>query len=136
MKRAIFLFFIYLSASSILVSGNGIVLSIHTCLFNSEKNISLFKENSCCSSKEKSCDSCNHDEKPSVTTKCCTSEVSYHKINTTFLPQKSAGFPEITFFQNTFSDVIVHSETGINYYFFIPPLLPERLPILHHQLLI
>lgn len=97
MKKIRINFLIYFITASILISGNGIVLAIHTCLSSSSKDISFFKEPSCCSKNDKSCNSdCNKNKhKDSLASKCCTSEIAYHKINAPFLTQKSLSIPSI-----------------------------------------
>ena len=121
MKKLIHRFFIYLLTTSIFISGNGVVVAMHTCLSSSIKNVSLFKESSCCSEKNKFCDSGCHDQKESLSSKCCFSEFSYHKVNAPFLLQKTHEVPSINYINTplfTYS-AIINCETG--FFHFIPP---------------
>ena len=72
---------------AILFSSNGLVLSIHSCLFNSSKEIALFSESDCC----KITDDC-HNEIPGkekkVNSTCCNSELTYLKTGSLFLNKK------------------------------------------------
>ena len=138
MKKFRHHFLIYFITASILISGNGIVLAIHTCLSSVCTDVSFFKESSGCSKRNKSCSSdCNKNkEKKTLTLKCCTSEVAYHKINAPFLPQKALSVPSI----NLISLPIFSFNAIVNSHpidcSFIPIIIPLTLPFVHQQLLI
>ena len=131
-------FLIYFITASVLISGNGIVLEIHTCLSSSSKDISFFKEPSCCSKKNKSCNSdCNKNKhEDALASKCCTSQVAYHKIKASFLPQKSLSIPSINLISlPLFSNYSILNCQRIDWYFITPvALLP--LSFTHRELLI
>lgn len=134
MKKVTGRFLIGLLTSIILLTGNGIVLSIHTCFAKSDRKVSLFVENSCCDTEKKSCDSENDCNK--LTSKCCSSEHSYYKISAPFLIQKFSYFftaPAINslIYLENFSTKIAHVSDD-----FITPFPPEDIPFLYHQLLI
>jgi hypothetical protein len=76
----------YLLLVAILISGNGVVLAIHTCLSTSSKSISLFEEKSCCEKEDSN--SCNNDCEHDVKSDCCSSELKYQKLNTPFILEK------------------------------------------------
>ena len=114
-------FFIYLLTSAVLISGNGVVLAFHTCLTSSVKNVSLFKVKSCCSDDDKKCNSPVHSEKKSLTSKCCSSEITYQKINTTYLPEKSFQFPLLNLFYHHFFTFNIIAKCKSTLFRFIPP---------------
>jgi hypothetical protein len=68
----------------VLITSNGIVLAYHTCLKNSNTNVSLFQNKSCCGKTKKSCES---TERKSVKSNCCVSSFSYHKVSVNTVPQ-------------------------------------------------
>src|SRR4051812_26882707 len=84
--------FIYLIAASVLVSGNGVVLAIHTCLSSKTKEITLFTQSGCCSKKALNCNIPKAGNAGNLNSKCCASEYNYYKITSPFLPQKQVGF--------------------------------------------
>ena len=138
MKKIRINFLIYFITSSILISGNGIVLAIHTCLSSSSKDITFDKEPTCCSKNDKSCNSdCNKNKhKDTLASKCCTSEVAYHKINASFLPQKSLSIPSINLFCRplfSFNTIVNGKRIDKDFNSIVIPLL---LPFTHQQLLI
>ena len=138
MKKVRNNFLIYFITASVLISGNGIVLAIHTCLSSASKDISFFKEPPCRSKKNKSCNSeCNKSKhENTVASKCCTSEVAYHKINTLFLPQKSLSIPSINLIcPPLFSYYLISNCENIDHGF-ISLVIPLTLPFTHQQLLI
>ncbi len=136
MKKLHYRFFIYFITASIFISGNGVVLAFHTCLSSAEKNISFFQESSCCSKQDKQCESECNNKKESISLKCCTSEVSYHKLNAPFLLQKTLEIPEINFIGLCdFSiNVLVYGQTI--YFNLFSTAIIFSIPIMHHQLLI
>ncbi len=79
--------FTILMVSAVLFSSNGLVLSIHSCLFNNSKEIALFSDSDCC----RDINDC-HNEAPGkenkVNTTCCTSEITYLKTASLFLNKK------------------------------------------------
>ena len=100
LKKGIKKFIAFFLTATFLVSGNGIVFAIHTCLTTSTKKISLFSEISCCSKKESGCHpKCNGETK--LDSDCCSSEFSYHKLSSPFSVNKSTQLPAVDFF---FSD--------------------------------
>lgn len=121
---------------AILFSGNGIVLAIHTCFSTSSKSVSLFKNSSCCSSKESKCDPERSAKCESIASECCASEYSFFKLiipsshkknletETLFLP-----VPVIFYASPVYSDKVVF----IPHEPFFPP---ESFEISHCQLLI
>lgn len=138
MKKIRINFLIYFITSSILISGNGIVLAIHICLSSSSKDISFYKEPSCCSINDKSCNSdCNKNKhKDTLASKCCTSEVAYHKINAPFLPKKFLSIPSINlFYLPLFSSNAIINGKRIDQNF-NSIVIPLSLPFTHRQLLI
>ncbi len=136
MRKEIQRAFIYAVALCVLISGNGIVLSIHTCFSKSVKDVSLFNNNSCCNSKKNECGSERHDENPSLNSKCCSLEITYNKINTSFLPQKSFEIPPLTFFSTPVFISCFSTTVDVPVDHFIPPLPSNSLPVAFHQLLI
>ena len=138
MKKIRINFLIYFISASILISGNGIVLAIHTCMSSSSKDISFFKDPSCCSKKDKSCNSdCDKNKhENSFSSKCCTSEVAYHKINAPFLPQKSLSIPSI----NLITLPLFSFKSNVNCQTidlgFNSLVIPLTLQFTHQQLLI
>ena len=131
-------FLIYFITASVLISGNGIVLAMHTCLSSASKDISFFNEPPCCSKKNKSCNSDLHKGKHEnvVASKCCTSEVAYHKINALFLPQKSLSIPSFNLICfSLFSYNLISNCESIDHGF-ISLVIPLTLPFTHQQLLI
>jgi hypothetical protein len=136
MKKIFKYIFIYLITASIFVSGNGVVLSIHTCLSSSCKNVSLFHEKSCCSDKKSKCNSGIPNHKDKISSKCCTSEVSFHKLNIPFVSQKSPKVPGLKFISSpVFSVSELVKNEFVHFYFVPPPDSFSRL-IAYHQLLI
>ena len=126
--------FIFLIAFIILVTSNGVVLAIHTCLFTSDKSVTLFAEKSCCDAEKKSCNDksdCND-----LTSACCKSEIAYNKISSPFLLSKITA-PVVDQVVFTFP-VIAKQEDVFEVIFatMAPPLLPADLPFVYHQLLI
>jgi hypothetical protein len=97
--------FTILMVSAVLFSSNGLVLSIHSCLFNNSKEIDLFTDSDCC----KDIDDC-HNEGPckekKVNPTCCTSEITYLKTASVFLNKKV--FHDVCFnvFEQTVSYLI------------------------------
>ncbi len=136
MKKHLKRFFIYSIAFSIFISGNGVVLAMHTCLASAVKNVSLFQESTCCSKKDRKCNTGCHNQKESLASKCCSVEVSYHKINAPFLTQKTLEPPVLNFINTSFFTLnnLVKGQFFFNH--FIPPDISFSLPIVHHQLLI
>jgi hypothetical protein len=135
MKKAIKHLFTLLILSSVLISGNGIVLAIHTCLSTSTKNVSLFKEVSCC--KEERSVGC--DESPDadcIDAKCCLSEHAYHKLDLPSIPVKAEPLTAliIDIFQPVYQSIIPFSITYTSFYAEHPPR--ENLPVILGQLLI
>lgn len=76
-------------AATIFVSGNGVVLAIHTCLSNLHQDVSFFQEAECCSEKQDHCNPATHNPNSKIEAKCCTSEFKYEKISEPFLIQKN-----------------------------------------------
>jgi hypothetical protein len=63
---------------SVIISGNGIVLAVHTCFSSSTKSVSIFEKKCSCSKEhEGKC----HDEPEVLKAKCCSYQLSYHKLN-------------------------------------------------------
>jgi hypothetical protein len=133
-KRNLKHFLLCLVATCVFISGNGIVLSIHTCFTKSVKNVSLFTEISCCKSQKHDCNP--KAKRPQFNSKCCISEVSYHKINPNVLPQKFNDFSIPFHFVKTFSPDIIISGESISIIPFHPPARSVPLIYLNHQLLI
>ena len=129
-------FFIYIITASIFISGNGVVLSIHTCLFSASKNVSLFEEKSCCSEKSDLCHSKYPDDKENFSSKCCTSEIIYQKINDPYKTQKSTSAPVIEFVSSSLFFFSNLSTAVLVYHHFIPPSVSFSIPITYNQLLI
>ena len=136
MKKLIQSFFIYLITAAVFISGNGVVLSIHTCLSSADKNVSLFKQKSCCSEDDNRCESKCPDQHDNLSSKCCTSEVVYNKVSDPFTTQKSLTAPAIEFISSSlfsFSTILISEP---DYKLFIPPSSSFSIPIVFHQLLI
>lgn len=136
MKKACHRFFVYFITASIFISGNGIVLAIHTCLSSSEKNVSFFDESTCCTKMDKLCDSECNSQQESVSLKCCSSEVTYHKINAPFLLHKTLEIPEINYFDKCDFSISALVFCPTFYFKTISSAIIFSIPIMHHQLLI
>ena len=77
--KAIRKYIAFLVLTAILVSGNGIGFSIHTCLASSTKSISLLdKKCRCNDTHDKDCGSEDHD---AFQSKCCTYEYNFYKLS-------------------------------------------------------
>ena len=124
------------ASTAILISGNGVVLAYHTCLALSIKKVSLYKEFSCCSKDARECNSCSHNEKESFSSQCCSSEITYHKIDPSFLPQKSIQLPVINLFSFSIFSFNFLFKNKFVFYHFVPLSFSSALPFLFHQLLI
>ncbi len=88
MKSANYRIFICLLALCVFFSTNGLALSIHTCLSESSKSISIFSSHDCCKDK-KSCAKGPVKNNASFKSKCCSFSISYQKINSSFLVKKN-----------------------------------------------
>lgn len=120
--------------STFLISGNGLVLSVHTCLATSDKMVSLFSDNSCCSDQTECCPM--NQPSGALESKCCSSEFKYEKISAPFLnnklvelPAADMMFPQIVFLFHEEESTIC--SMGVE-----PPDLLFPIHILHQQLLI
>ncbi len=136
MKRAFKLIFVFVLTSSILISGNGVVFAIHTCLSTASKDVSIFGKSSCCSEEENKCDEKNKNQCDSIDSKCCSLSVVYSKINTPFFLNKSIDFPASLYL---FSPVIVLVPFVKTEKVFFHSFIHESslaIPFLFHQLLI
>lgn len=138
MKKSRFNFLIYFITASILISGNGVVLAIHTCMTSSSKDISFFNEPACCSKNDKSCNSdCNKGKhENALASKCCTSELAYHKMNAPFLPQKSPSIPSINLISTPLFSYILTANFKNIPQGFNSLVIPLTLQFKHQQLLI
>ena len=63
----------------VFISSGGVVLAVHCCSKNPDKQVSFFKNNSCCNKKSSVCNSKNI--KDGLKSKCCDSKISYHKVD-------------------------------------------------------
>ena len=80
----------FILALIILVSSNGVVLAVHTCLSKAATEVSLFGNKGCCS-ENKSCR--DKGERSVVSAKCCNISFSFHKTDVSSVPQKSSFTP-------------------------------------------
>jgi hypothetical protein len=78
--------FISLLIATVFVSGNGVVLAIHTCLSSSEKTVSLFETH--CSCKTEDPEKCHKPAAGELKNTCCSFELSYLKLNTPVTAKK------------------------------------------------
>jgi len=136
MRKAFNRLFVFAVTACILISGNGVVLSIHTCFSKSIKDVSLFNDKSCCSSESGGCGSEKNENDQSLNAKCCSIEFAYHKISSSFLPQKSLELPVLTFFSSTLETLVFSVPVNVPLEHFIPPLRPTSVPVTFRQLLI
>lgn len=132
MKKILQRIFIYILIVTVFISGNGVVVAIHTCFSSDSKNVSFFKDDSCCPDEE--CD--GENSKDCLSSNCCSSEVSYHKIETTFLPQKTFEFSDVLLIcSQLFSTNYFFSSKRLTFLLYLP-IQRLLIPILYNQLLI
>jgi len=74
-------------AANVLLSTNGLAITIHTCFSKSTKKISVFATKDCCMDS-KSCKK-EKEKKDNLISKCCTSTTSFLKVNSPFETYKS-----------------------------------------------
>lgn len=72
-------------------STNGIALSLHYCLANSSKSVSIFISNSCCK-KGKKCSGDSGDTNKLKTAPCCNSTITFYKLDTPFEKAQTGNF--------------------------------------------
>jgi hypothetical protein len=135
MKKAFRHLLTLLIVSSVLISGNGIVLAIHTCLSTSTKKISLFNEVSCC--REEMSMACDESHSTDcVKAECCLSEHVYHKLDLPSIPVKFEPLKALVIdvFQPVYQVFIPFSVTHTSFFSERPPC--ENLPVILGQLLI
>ena len=136
MKKFVKKFLALALTVSFLISGNGVVLAIHTCFSSATKQVFLFSENECCSKSETDCSSGCHNEEEELQSKCCSSEFSYLKLSAPYSLQKSVQFPPIDFFFSPVFSVEISREHQPLVFHFLPPIRSVSIPFLNHQLLI
>lgn len=125
-------FFIHLLILSVFISGNGLVLSVHTCLASSTKTVSVFESNCCNDIHSKPC---NGDKKEHLKSTCCVSQFSYYKLN---LPGTTEKIKVTDNLLPAFHTIVFRT-TDIPVTFSVPEKSPpniQDIPILFNQLLI
>lgn len=121
---------------AMLVSGNGVVLAVHTCFLSSTKTVSIFHTKECCSKKTGDCSSGCNEKQDNFSAKCCSSQISYHKLSQPFNYQKSFSVTALKSFIVNSYDFSFTEQIVTRKYNFIPPLLKFSIPFACNQLLI
>jgi hypothetical protein len=63
----------------VFISSGGVVMAVHYCSKQANKEVTLFKNNTCCSKNSSACES--FPASKSLKKKCCDLKVTYHKID-------------------------------------------------------
>ena len=125
-------FLVYLIVSTVFISGNGVVLAIHTCFASSTKTVSIF-ENDCC--KDVHSKPCDSDKAEHLKDKCCVSQYSYHKLTFPGTTKKIQFVADYIFISIPTVLIIPKVHTNFSVPEKAPPYTVD-IPILFSQLLI
>lgn len=117
MKKVFKKYLILTLIATVFISGNGVMLAIHTCLHSSEKSVSLFKtSNDCCENEE--CAFEKGEIIDHLSSNCCKSEYSYHKISTPFVgPKAKTSTPFLLWIAECFSNKFYRNFNIVSFQF-------------------
>ena len=74
----------------VFISSGGVVLAVHICSKNSNKEVSLFSNKTCCSKVSH----CANGELPQKIKKnCCDLKITYHKVDISSIHSELTNFP-------------------------------------------
>jgi hypothetical protein len=125
-------FFTLFITATIFISGNGVVLAIHTCFSTDSRNVSFFSDDATCE-KDSHCDDTCDD---AIKSDCCSSEFLYQKISATFFLQKTFELPSVDHFSTFVFSLFNKLETRNFLPQFHISFYSLSIPLLLHQLLI